>query len=189
MQDAEIHWNGEAIAVVLAETQEQADHAKSLIRVTYQTEGAMVNFDVAKAHAHLPGSVLGEKPKLEIGDAEAALAAAPYQVDLTYRTPDHNHNAIELHAVTLFFGKTANCLSMMLRKLWCRLGGRWLKFSGLRRSRCMSLLLMWAEDLAGKTLWPHHVLAAAGGQDCAASGEDGAFKGRCVQDGRRSNDD
>ncbi len=32
MQDDRIHWNGQPIAVVLAETQEQADHAKSLIR-------------------------------------------------------------------------------------------------------------------------------------------------------------
>ena len=32
MQDDRIHWNGQPIAVVLAETQEQADHARSLIR-------------------------------------------------------------------------------------------------------------------------------------------------------------
>ena len=32
MQDAEVHWNGQPIAIVLAETQEQADHAKSLIK-------------------------------------------------------------------------------------------------------------------------------------------------------------
>ncbi len=32
MQDDRIHWNGQPIAVVLAETQEQADHATSLIR-------------------------------------------------------------------------------------------------------------------------------------------------------------
>ncbi|MEZ5931163.1 MAG: hypothetical protein R3F54_04310 [Alphaproteobacteria bacterium] len=34
MQDNEIHWNGQPIALVLAETQEQADHAASLIRAT-----------------------------------------------------------------------------------------------------------------------------------------------------------
>ncbi len=39
--------------------------------------------------------------RCEIGDAEAALAAAPHQVDVTYHTPRHNHNAIELHAATL----------------------------------------------------------------------------------------
>ncbi len=34
MQDDRIHWNGQPMAVVLAETQEQADHAASLIRVS-----------------------------------------------------------------------------------------------------------------------------------------------------------
>ena len=44
MQDDRIHWNGQPIAVVLAETQEQADHAKSLIRVTYEAEEALTAF-------------------------------------------------------------------------------------------------------------------------------------------------
>ena len=35
MQDDRVHWNGQPIAIVLAETQEQADYAKSLIRVGY----------------------------------------------------------------------------------------------------------------------------------------------------------
>ncbi len=36
-----VHWNGEPIAVVLAETQEQADYAKSLIHATYEEEPAI----------------------------------------------------------------------------------------------------------------------------------------------------
>ena len=35
MQDASIHWNGETVALVVAESQEQADYAASLVRVTY----------------------------------------------------------------------------------------------------------------------------------------------------------
>lgn len=60
LQDDRIHWNGEAIAVVLAETQEEADYAKSLIRATYEVEDAVVAFDSAKTHARLPANVLGE---------------------------------------------------------------------------------------------------------------------------------
>jgi len=101
MQDAEIHWNGQPVALVLAETQEQADHAKSLVRVTYEATAAMVSFDVAKTHARTPDTILGEPPSIEIGDAEAALKDAAFKVDLTYRTPRHNHNAIELHAATV----------------------------------------------------------------------------------------
>ena len=52
MQDDRIHWNGQPIAVVLAETQEQADHAKSLIRATYEAEPATTSFAEAKAQGH-----------------------------------------------------------------------------------------------------------------------------------------
>ena len=100
MQNDRINWNGQPIAIVLAETQDQADHAQSLIRVTYETEPAVTVFAEAKKHTH-PGSFQGEPLLLKIGDAEAALAASPHKVDVTYLTPRHNHNAIELHAATL----------------------------------------------------------------------------------------
>ena len=77
MQDDRIHWNGQPIAVVLAETQEQADHAKSLICATYEAEPATTSFAAARAQGTEPGLFMGQPLKLEIGDAEAALAAAP----------------------------------------------------------------------------------------------------------------
>ncbi|MER8912961.1 xanthine dehydrogenase family protein molybdopterin-binding subunit [Mesorhizobium sp. M0761] len=101
MQDDRIHWNGQPIALLLAETQEQADHAKSLIRVSYEVESAITSFAAAKAQGTEPGMFMGEKMKVEIGDADAALAAAPHKVSATYRTPRHNHNAIEPHAATV----------------------------------------------------------------------------------------
>ena len=101
LQDDPVHWNGQPIALVLAETQEQADHAMSLIRATYELEPAVTSFDEAKAHARRPEPFLGREPERKVGDAEAALAAAPFRVDAVYRTPPHNHNAIEPHAVTL----------------------------------------------------------------------------------------
>lgn len=101
MQDDRIHWNGQPIAVVLAETQEQADHAKSLIRVEYEAEPATTSLAAAKAQGTEPGQFMGEPLKLEIGDAEAQLAAAPHKISVTYRTPRQNHNAIEPHAATM----------------------------------------------------------------------------------------
>ncbi|MFA6154110.1 xanthine dehydrogenase family protein molybdopterin-binding subunit [Mesorhizobium sp.] len=101
MQDDLIHWNGQPIALVLAETQEQADHAKSLIHVYYEAESAVTSLAAAKARGTEPAMFMGEKLKVEIGDADAALAEAPHKVDVTYRTPRHNHNAIELHAATV----------------------------------------------------------------------------------------
>jgi xanthine dehydrogenase YagR molybdenum-binding subunit len=100
MQDDRIRWNGHPVAVVLAETQELADHARTLVAVTYEAEAAVTSFDLAKADAHPPESILGEPAAMATGDAEAALAAAEFSVDLDYTTPFHNHNAIELHAAT-----------------------------------------------------------------------------------------
>ena len=80
MQDDRIHWNGQPIAVVLAETQEQADHAASLVRVDLR--GASPPPPPSRRRrrrAPSPDMSMGEPLKLEIGDAEAALAAAPHQ--------------------------------------------------------------------------------------------------------------
>ena len=101
MQDDRIHWNGQPVALVLAETQEQADHAQSLIRVTYAEESPVTSLEAAKARGAEPGVFMGEPLKLAIHDAEAMLAAAPHKVDLRYTTPRHNHSPIELHGCTL----------------------------------------------------------------------------------------
>ena len=101
MQDAEIHWNGQPIAVVLAETVEQAEHAASLVSATYVLEEATTSFAQARAEGTKQGIFNGEALKKEKGDAEAALARATHRVDQIYRTPRHNHNAIELHAATI----------------------------------------------------------------------------------------
>ncbi|WP_242097201.1 xanthine dehydrogenase family protein molybdopterin-binding subunit [Sphingomonas sp. CROZ-RG-20F-R02-07] len=103
MQDDRIHWNGQPIALVLADTQEQADHAAALIVATYDAEPATSSFADAKAEGAKPGLFMGQALLNEIGDADAALAAAPVRVDQVYRTPRHNHNAIEPHAATLMW--------------------------------------------------------------------------------------
>jgi xanthine dehydrogenase YagR molybdenum-binding subunit len=98
MQDAEVHWDGEPVAVVVAETLEQAEHAATLVRVRYDAEAPQVSFDNLKAKAEVPPDVLEEDPEVSTGDAEKALAEAAVRVDNVYRTPRHNHNAIEPHA-------------------------------------------------------------------------------------------
>jgi xanthine dehydrogenase YagR molybdenum-binding subunit len=102
MQDDQIHWNGQPIALVLAESQEQADHAISLIRVEYQADEAITDYAIAKKTL-TQGAFQGQPLLFESGHAEAALAASAYRVDETYTSPRQNHNAIELHAATVFW--------------------------------------------------------------------------------------
>jgi len=97
MQDDLVRWNGQPLAVVIADTMEQADYAAGLVGVSYETATPQLAFSVA--HSHLPEDVLGQPPRLHKGDAASALASAFASVDQTYTTPRHNHAAIELHAV------------------------------------------------------------------------------------------
>ena len=98
MQDDTVHWDGQAVAVVLAETLEQAEHAASLIHVEYEAGTPTLSFDDLKANAVAPDEIVGERPEVTVGDAENAFAQAEVIVDRVYRTPWENHNAIELHA-------------------------------------------------------------------------------------------
>ncbi len=47
LQDASVHWDGQPIAVVVAETLEQAEHAASLVEVEYKNDsrGSFVRRD------------------------------------------------------------------------------------------------------------------------------------------------
>jgi len=97
----EIHWNGQPVAMVVAETLEQAEFAAGLIKVSYkETTGAKLSFEAGKEHAETPKHIFGEEPNVERGDAEKALSRAKFKVDQNYTTPPHIHNAIELHATT-----------------------------------------------------------------------------------------
>ena len=93
-----ISWNGQPVALVVAETQEQAEHAASLIEVSYASEPGANSFEESIARAKKPKDVLGEDPEVSKGDADGAFASSAHRVDLTFNTPPHNHNAIEPHA-------------------------------------------------------------------------------------------
>lgn len=160
MQDDQIHWNGEPIAVVLAETHDQADYAASLIRATYDERHAVTSFAEAKEHARTPPNILRDPTTLEIGDAERTLAAAAIKVDQVYRTPRHNHNAIELHAVTLAWdgdrltvhdaNQSVNGAAQTLAQVF-----------GLKPDQVRVISPYVGGGFGGKTLWSHHILAAA----------------------------
>jgi xanthine dehydrogenase YagR molybdenum-binding subunit len=160
MQDDRIHWNGQPIAVVLATTQEQADHARSLIRVAYEAEGASTDFDRAKTLPLEPGVFFGEALNIEINDAEVALATAPYKVDETYTTPRHNHNAIEPHAATLAWNGnelTVHDASQgVVHTAWSLA-----EVFGLKEEQVHVTSPYVGGAFGGKCLWQHQILAAA----------------------------
>ena len=59
MQDERIHWNGQPVALVLAETQEQADHAQALIGVDYLAEKGATSLAETRARGTEPAAFGG----------------------------------------------------------------------------------------------------------------------------------
>src|SRR5204863_829140 len=86
---------------VVAESLEQAQHAATLVRVSYASESAKT--DVSSAEPVLPTQEKTDQgastpPETRRGDPDAALRSAPTKVDQRYVIPRENHNPIELHA-------------------------------------------------------------------------------------------
>lgn len=164
MQDERIHWNGQPIAVILAETQEQANHAASLIEAAYETEPAITAFDEARSHAR-PAEFMGEPLHDEKGKAEAALRASAVRIDATYRTPRHNHNAIELHAVTAAWQdeilRVHDASQLVSHTAWS-LG----QIFGIPEDKVLVTSPYVGGGFGGKCMWQHHVLAAAAAKLC-----------------------
>ena len=159
MQDDRIHWNGQPIAVVLAGTQEEADHARSLIRATYELEESATSFEQARAHAR-PSSFGGAPLTNESGDAEAALAAAPFSVDHDYRTPYQNHNAIEPHAATVAWDGDELIVHDATQGV-THMAWSLADIFGLEEEQVHVTAPFVGGAFGGKTMWQHHVLGAA----------------------------
>jgi xanthine dehydrogenase YagR molybdenum-binding subunit len=96
----EVHWDGQPVAVVVADTLDAAREAAGLVTVTYETLPSIVDFAAEEKHARPQKSSMIMPSAAKKGDAEAALAAAPVSLDLRFTTPTHHHNAIEPHATT-----------------------------------------------------------------------------------------
>jgi xanthine dehydrogenase YagR molybdenum-binding subunit len=93
----EIQHYHQAIAVVVAETFEQARAAAQLVRVDY--DSAKGAFELAAVMGSgQPVAGFGGPADTAVGDFSAAFAAAPVQLDATYTTPDEAHAMMEPHA-------------------------------------------------------------------------------------------
>ena len=95
----EIDHYHQAVALVVAETFEQARSAAQLVHVDYvRTTGAYDLAAVKDGATPPPENGFGGKPDTSVGDFEGAFAAAAVKLDATYTTPDQSHAMMEPHA-------------------------------------------------------------------------------------------
>jgi len=95
----EIQHYHQAIAVVVAETFEQARDAGQMLWVDYEREQGSFDLRAAMGAAK-PAGVTAGPADTAVGDFASAFSAAPVQFDETYSTPDEAHAMMEPHAST-----------------------------------------------------------------------------------------
>jgi xanthine dehydrogenase YagR molybdenum-binding subunit len=163
LQDDELRYEGEPIAIVLAHTLEAAEHAAALV---------LVDVDPAPFTAHPRGDRVGaEVPResgylssptdAEHGDLETAVAGAQVHLEATYVQPSRHHNPMEPSATLAQWHE--DTLTMVDATQWAY---------GVRIVMC-ALFGLASEQVRVRSphtggafgckglVWPHQIIAAA----------------------------
>jgi xanthine dehydrogenase YagR molybdenum-binding subunit len=102
LQDDRVRFFGQPVAVVVAETIEQAMRGAGAVRIRYETARAMVQLGATAVELIVPAAGKTSGPRLRAttarGDADLALTEAAVRVDSTYVIEREHHNPMEPHA-------------------------------------------------------------------------------------------
>lgn len=98
LQDNKVHYFGQHIALVIAETYEQARSAAALVKVAYHKETPATDLKTELPKGYKPIKLMGEEAQLNEGKTAAILDAAPVKIEHTYTTSTENHHPMEPHA-------------------------------------------------------------------------------------------
>jgi xanthine dehydrogenase YagR molybdenum-binding subunit len=99
LQGDEIFYNGQHIAVVIAETFEIAEYGASLLKVSYYEQAPVISISQPEAEIYQPSKGLGGGGvQVKRGNASEGMQQAQVSVNETYFTPVYHHNPMEPHA-------------------------------------------------------------------------------------------
>ena len=160
LQDDQIHYNRQPIAVVVAENLQQAQHAASLVQRTLRDVRAKLDF-VAGFPTSYPGSHNNEPGDVSWGDVEAGLSQAEIKIDQIYTTPIEHHNPMEPHATTGAMGWRSAHRCTTPRKISSACRKSLAKIFGIPEDNVhvMSLFVGGGFGCKGQ-IWSHVILAA-----------------------------
>jgi len=102
MQDENVHYAGQPVAIVIADTLERAQHAASLVQVSYAETPSVTTIDQGRDQTYVPDKIFGGfiPGQVRRGDAGQALAAADVTVDGAFTFAANHHNPIEMLTTT-----------------------------------------------------------------------------------------
>jgi xanthine dehydrogenase YagR molybdenum-binding subunit len=95
LQSDRIYFNMQPVALVVAETYEQARYAARLVKVTYNAEKHNTDTEAVRERARVPSQGPPPKPR---GNPEEAMKSAAVKIEAEYRIPVEHHNPMEPHA-------------------------------------------------------------------------------------------
>lgn len=93
-EDDKVYYYGQYVALVVANSFEQAQDAASRVKVDYDTQPSVVQIDDAKPPEGPP------RIHYTRGSADSAFEGAAVKIDQTYVIPTETHNPMEMHATT-----------------------------------------------------------------------------------------
>lgn len=99
----EVHYAGQPVALVLAESWEAARYAAGLVRIDYEAQAHQTDLPRHHAAGRAPKGLDEDTAPPQRGDADAAFAVAPVKVDAEFHQAVEHHNPMELHASTVIF--------------------------------------------------------------------------------------
>lgn len=99
LQDTAVHYRGQLIGGVIADSAETAREAASLVGVEYDEQTIDVELTADHPKLYTPEQVNPDYPAVTSqGDVEAALREAAVVIDNTYTTPHEHNSPMEPHA-------------------------------------------------------------------------------------------
>jgi xanthine dehydrogenase YagR molybdenum-binding subunit len=154
-EDDNVYYYGQYIALVVANTFEQAQAAAAAVKVEYDAQKPSISFD---------DGPMAQKPRVHYarGNADQAFESAPVKVDETYEIPVETHNPMEMHAtiavwdgdkITMYETSQGvmNHQQVMSEML------------GIPLDRILVISPFQGSGFGGKLFpWPHSLLAAVG---------------------------
>ena len=169
LADNRIHYGGQIIGLVVADTFERAREAAHLVKVDYEVEPPVVDRDGAtyqEAPPFFGESMTFEKSSTSAGDVDAALREAAIKIEATYTTSMELHAPMEPHGIIVHW-QTPDSVTIYEPTQWVFGSGRtYGELLGLPAEKVRIVTPYIGGAFGSKAFpWPHAVLCAAAAKE------------------------
>jgi len=160
LADDQVHYAGQIIGLVVADTFERARHGAQLVKVEYDAQKPTI--EAKKAVFKEAPPQMGEEFKFVKGDVAAGMAGAATKMEATYTTSTELHAPMEPHAIIAHW-QGADALTVYEPSQFVALTQRtYAELFGLPSEKVRVIIPYLGGAFGSKAFpWPHGILTAA----------------------------